>query len=244
MNYELPHRGQIIEYDDLREIVVTEAALREAAGEMGGRGKGQSLDETLSPAPPSLQLQRGASYRLVENSVNEEEQEEAYLHRDSMFLEKKYIMVDGVLKIQERYRKELLGAVCPLPYRDQSLALLSTTDDMEAVDRLLLRTLDMNLQLSQTSKTALSFLQDSFYAHDIDLKEDDLGRNLDSLMTLCDQLDLPLGCLHKLQTLQEYNLHFLIDNCSEMLNYLPFSPLVIMPPRPLLLLLTLPLILF
>jgi hypothetical protein len=172
-----------------------------------------SDDEDLLPTPPpsSLpELSRVPTYYLPENPV-------------ASSTSVKYLFVDGVLKIHEGYCKEVLGATLPLSYSEQSLAILCSTEEVEVAYHIQCRSVGYHLQLASSSIEAIDSIQDDDYCEALGLLETELATNLDDIMSLFDSLDIPLGCLSKLNALKSYHLHILVDNStSAMQAYTPY----------------------
>jgi hypothetical protein len=161
-----------------------------------------SSSDSFPPLPSSLpQLARVPTYSVPENSIESS-------------TSVKYIFVNGVLKIHEGYCKEVLGATLPLPYPEQPLALLCSTEDVEIAYVTQCSSLRYQLQLASSSIEAIESVQDPSYGDEVGLSEQEVVTNLDQIMSLFDALDIPLGCLSKLMTLKNYHLHILVDNST------------------------------
>jgi hypothetical protein len=129
----------------------------------------------------------------------------------------KYLFIDGVLKINQSYRNEVLGATFPQPYPQQPLALLCCIEDVELAFAAQCQSTGYQLQLSPYSIESIDTFQDLSYCRELGLLEQELPTNLDHLMSLFNQLEIPLGCLHKIKALKNYHLYFLIDDSYSMI---------------------------
>lgn len=135
----------------------------------------------------------------------------------------KYLFINGVLKVNEAFRKDILGALPPLPYSEQPLALLCSTEDVDLAYTAQCQSTGYQLQLSPSVVEAIESFQDPYYCTELRVKELELAANLDNLMSLFDQLEIPIGCLHKLKALKDHHIYILIDECSLMESPSPYS---------------------
>lgn len=165
------------------------------------------LDDEIFP--PTPELNRIRTFSRPENDVPES--------AELVVTIEKYLFVDAVLKIHEDYRKDVLGATFPLPYAQQPLALLCSIEDVELVYTAQSYVTGYQLQLSPLSIEAIESFQDETYCRELGLREEELPTNLDQIMSLFSQLEIPIGCLHKLKSLKNYNIYFLIDDSCSMI---------------------------
>jgi hypothetical protein len=159
MTYILPKDGmggKIIEHSQLMEYDATRLV------------ESYDLDDEILPPPP--ELNRAATYSRPENDATDDS--------ELVVAVEKYLFVDGVLKINQGYRKEVLGATFPLPYPQQPLALVCSIEDVELAYTAQSRSTGYQLQLSPFAIEAIESFQDEAYCQELGLSEEELPTNL------------------------------------------------------------------
>ena len=126
---------------------------------------------------------------------------------------KKYIFENGVMKLNPEYSKQ--NGVVPIPTQNQSLAIVSSMDDIGAANDAQSSAVGTSMQLAPSTISSLDIIQDEDYSSQFQVGTDG-SELLEGLTNYFIEYEIPVGLLNKLMALQFYNLSFLIDDSGSM----------------------------
>jgi hypothetical protein len=125
---------------------------------------------------------------------------------------KKYIFVNGVMVINPEYQK---ANAQPTPTGEQPLAIISSMQDVGEATEAQQAATGAPMNLAPSTIATFDEIQDDSYANKFQpgLDGSDL---LEGLTNYFIQYEVPIGLLHKLLDLQNYKLHFIVDDSGSM----------------------------
>lgn len=138
--------------------------------------------------------------------------------------EKKYIFVNGVMKLNPAYKAEQakVGNPTTLAAPDKALAVVSSTDDIQEANALH-ESHGSTMPLSETTEASMAIMMDEDFSKQFRTSkplETADSTLLDQLSKVFAQYEVPIGLINKLLVLsqqgEEYKLNFIIDDSGSM----------------------------
>lgn len=125
--------------------------------------------------------------------------------------EKKYIFVDGMMKINPQWQKQQGIS----PKKDESLAIVSSTLDINDATQAQLEATGKPMRLANATVASMEIVQDEDFQTKFKAPVDG-GEILDGISNAFAKYEIPIGLLNKLLALIEYRLNFIIDDSASM----------------------------
>lgn len=137
--------------------------------------------------------------------------------------EPKYIFVNGVMEINPKYVPDVKGgepAKTTVADPKNSLAIISTMDDMAKASEAKQNAGAGPVQASRATGSSITIMQDSYYIDKFEsTKPLDPGELVDGITSYFAKYEVPLGLVNKLLALLEYKMNFIIDDSGSMNQY-------------------------
>lgn len=134
-------------------------------------------------------------------------------------MEKKYIFENGVMKLNPAYQREQAaqGIQSTVANPNQSLAIVSSTDDIAKASAAQQQATGRPMQLSDATTNSMNIMQDDEFLNQFGTQQRmDGGQLLDGLSSIFAKHEIPIGLVNKLLALTEYNLDFIVDDSGSM----------------------------
>lgn len=138
--------------------------------------------------------------------------------KDSGMDTRKYIFVNGVMKVNPAFQNPQGTPALP-PSSSQSLAIVSSTQDIMAASEAQYHATGREMQISDATTASMEIMQDSYYLNQFKSPTQiDGGQLLDGLSNIFARYEVPVGLINKLLALTEYALNFIVDDSGSMIN--------------------------
>lgn len=129
----------------------------------------------------------------------------------------KYIFDKGVMKLNPAYSAEHKSEITTVAKPSQSLAIISSMNDVSAASAAQQAATQKPLQLSESTTASMEIMQDASYLKKFKSSIPvDGGELIDGLTAYFAKYEVPLGLINKLLALTEYNLNFVLDDSGSM----------------------------
>mmetsp|Transcript_2800 Transcript_2800/g.4230 ORF Transcript_2800/g.4230 Transcript_2800/m.4230 type:complete len:481 (+) Transcript_2800:127-1569(+) len=128
---------------------------------------------------------------------------------------KKYIFVNGVMKLNPEYSDGSSNATPAAAPNQQPLAVISSMADVQGASEAQSAATGAPLQLSESTVAAMEIMQDDEYTNNFGASVDG-SMLLDQLTEYFVQYEVPVGLVNKLMALQFYRLNFIVDDSGSM----------------------------
>jgi hypothetical protein len=131
---------------------------------------------------------------------------------------KKYIFVNGVMKLNPEYEAANgTPATANTPKPAETLAVVSSMNDIVDATEAQADATGAPMQLSPSTSHAMQYMQGDEYLTQFQSgAEMDGGEVLDGLTEYFVQYEIPIGLINKLRALSYYRLNFIIDDSGSM----------------------------
>ncbi|KAG7366136.1 hypothetical protein IV203_028806 [Nitzschia inconspicua] len=126
---------------------------------------------------------------------------------------KKYIKVNGVMKMNPEYKrwKDAQGGPPSAPSNPQALPVVSNMDDHAQLNE----DLGMDIPLAESTNATIEMMQEPEISLEAGMQPDEM---VDELGRILGKYEVPMGLMNKLMMLSEYqSLEFIIDDSGSMM---------------------------
>lgn len=129
---------------------------------------------------------------------------------------KKYIFVDGVMKLNPDYIAEQKDNHAPVP-DTKTLTVVSSNEEIQQASKAQEEVTGQPMKLSEATVSSMEILQDEGFLEKFQTDQPiDGDKLLDDISNYFAKYEVPIGLINKLLALSEYNLNFIVDDSGSM----------------------------